>query len=182
MCGPWSSRSAACACWMNDQGASALRKSPPSAFFSEVCAVSLSPLRGSRAGNSVRKPCAWRAAALKATRKVLGATRKTSGVEIRGTEKAPCRGETGRAPSCALAGEGAAHRVSKTRVSGRNAEKMRTNKKKFTQKSRKPLTGLPKRNTILYCISMHNRQGAPAYRCAARHHCTTLWAVWQWAV
>ena len=28
----------------------------------------------------------------------------------------------------------------------------------FTQKRRKRLTGLSKRNTILYCISMHNRE------------------------
>ena len=35
MCGPWSSLWAACACWMNDRSASALRKSPPAASFSE---------------------------------------------------------------------------------------------------------------------------------------------------
>ena len=36
------------------------RKSPPSVSFSEIYAVSLSPLRGSRAGNSARKPCCAR--------------------------------------------------------------------------------------------------------------------------
>ena len=39
------------------RGGAACRKSPPVASFFEVCAVSLSSLRDSRAGNSARKPC-----------------------------------------------------------------------------------------------------------------------------
>lgn len=38
----------------------ACRKSPPAASFSEICGVSLSSLRDSRAGNAVRKPCCAR--------------------------------------------------------------------------------------------------------------------------
>ena len=42
------------------QHAPAYRKSPPTASFSDIFSVSLSPLRGSRAGNAVRKPCCTR--------------------------------------------------------------------------------------------------------------------------
>ena len=63
----------------------ACRKSPPTASFSEIYAVSLSPPWGSRAGNGARKPCTarlpnpphmspdsdciWRALALQTSRK-----------------------------------------------------------------------------------------------------------------
>ena len=69
--------------------APAYRKSPPTASFSDIFGVSLSPLRGSRAGNAVRKPCCtrlpnpphmsldsdcyWRASALQTSREGFGA-------------------------------------------------------------------------------------------------------------